>query len=41
MDLKEDLEWEASHQAIMLQSSDLKEDVCRFLKSRGKKKKKQ
>jgi 2-(1,2-epoxy-1,2-dihydrophenyl)acetyl-CoA isomerase len=41
MDLKEVLEWEASHQAIMLQSSDLQEAVRRFLKSRGKKKKKQ
>lgn len=41
MDLKEVLEREASHQAIRFQSSDLKEAVSRFLKSRDKKKKKQ
>jgi len=35
--LREALEWEASHQAIMLQSRDHKEAVRRFLDSRKKK----
>jgi enoyl-CoA hydratase/carnithine racemase len=36
MSIKEVLEWEASHQAVMLQSSEHKEIVKAFLKSRGK-----
>jgi 2-(1,2-epoxy-1,2-dihydrophenyl)acetyl-CoA isomerase len=36
MSLKEVLEWEASHQSIMLQTPELKEAVQKFLKSRGK-----
>ena len=37
MTLKESLQWEASHQAIMLQSNEHKEAVGRFFESRGKK----
>jgi 2-(1,2-epoxy-1,2-dihydrophenyl)acetyl-CoA isomerase len=37
MTLEEVLEWEASHQAIMLQTKVLKDAVKDFLKSRGKK----
>jgi len=36
MSLKEVLEWEAAHQAVMLQSTEHKEMVNLFLKSRGK-----
>ncbi len=36
MSIKEVLEWEASHQAVMLQSPEHKEIVKQFLKSRGK-----
>jgi len=36
MSLKEVLEWEAAHQSIMLQSTEHKEMVSLFLKSRGK-----
>ena len=36
MSLKDVLEWEAAHQSIMLQSSEHKEMVRLFLKSRGK-----
>lgn len=36
MSLSEVLEWEASHQAIMLQTKEHKEAVARYLKSRGK-----
>lgn len=36
MDLDQVLEWEASHQSIMLQTREHKEAVRQFLKSRGK-----
>ena len=36
MSLKEVLEWEAAHQSVMLQSTEHKEMVNLFLKSRGK-----
>ena len=36
MSLKEVLEWEAAHQSVMLQSTEHKEMVSLFLKSRGK-----
>ena len=36
MSLKEMMEWEASHQSIMLQTDELKESVSMFLKIRGK-----
>jgi 2-(1,2-epoxy-1,2-dihydrophenyl)acetyl-CoA isomerase len=36
MTLKEVMEWEASHQSIMLQTKEHKEAVRRFLESRGK-----
>jgi hypothetical protein len=36
MSLKEVLEWEASHQAIMLQDPGHKKAVREFLRSRGK-----
>ena len=35
MTLKEVMEWEASHQSIMLQTKEHKEAVSAFLKSRG------
>jgi len=37
MTLDQVLEWEASHQSIMLQTPEHKEAVCQFFKSRGKK----
>jgi 2-(1,2-epoxy-1,2-dihydrophenyl)acetyl-CoA isomerase len=36
MTLDQVLAWEAAHQSIMLQTSELKEAVCQFLGSRGK-----
>jgi enoyl-CoA hydratase/carnithine racemase len=36
MSLPETLEWEASHQAVMLQTGEHKEAVREFLRSRGK-----
>jgi len=36
MSLEEALEWEAAHQSIVLQTSEHKEAVRRFLESRGK-----
>jgi hypothetical protein len=36
MSLKDVLEWEAAHQSVMLQSTEHKEMVDLFLKSRGK-----
>ncbi len=36
MSLKDVLEWEAAHQSVMLQSTEHKEMVSLFLKSRGK-----
>jgi hypothetical protein len=34
--LKDILDWEAAHQAIRIQTPELKEIVAGFLKSRGK-----